>query len=363
MNGRIYDPTLGRFLQADPHIQAPKNSQNYNRYSYVLNNPVSYTDPSGYFFKALGKFVKKNWRTIASIGLGYLTFRLGTGFVELAKISAGALVGWGAAAGAVSGFVSTGSLKGALQGAFSGALFGVIGGAGLGNFDAFAVSGLAGGVMSDLQGGKFGHGFVSAGVGALSGGWFGKKPMNKVLGAAIVGGTVSKLTGGKFANGAMTAAFASALRADWSGREAKALQVKYDQKAKTWAESVAEGKEVGPYKRAINTAIDKLRSKLTTAGDKYGLQRLDETKFHFINEDRTSEGGIQTGEAFFEDSRIQLYRHSLDSMEFTVFHEFRHMYKENYMMMNRSEMISRPHHQRSWEVDAEKWARGHLYGK
>ena len=35
MNGRIYDPTLGRFLQADPHIQAPTNSQNYNRYSYV----------------------------------------------------------------------------------------------------------------------------------------------------------------------------------------------------------------------------------------------------------------------------------------------------------------------------------------
>ena len=59
MNGRIYDPTLGRFLQADPHIQAPMNSQNYNRYSYVLNNPMSYTDPSGYLFKALGKFVKK----------------------------------------------------------------------------------------------------------------------------------------------------------------------------------------------------------------------------------------------------------------------------------------------------------------
>lgn len=64
MNGRIYDPTLGRFLQADPHIQAPNNTQSYNRYSYVLNNPMSYTDPSGYFFKALGKFVKKHWRTI-----------------------------------------------------------------------------------------------------------------------------------------------------------------------------------------------------------------------------------------------------------------------------------------------------------
>ncbi|WP_371196109.1 RHS repeat domain-containing protein [Glaciecola sp. SC05] len=38
MNGRIYDPILGRFLQADPFIQGPKNSQSFNRYSYVLNN-------------------------------------------------------------------------------------------------------------------------------------------------------------------------------------------------------------------------------------------------------------------------------------------------------------------------------------
>ena len=49
MNGRSYDPVLGRFLQADPFVQAPKNSQSLNRYSYVLNNPLSYTDPSGYF--------------------------------------------------------------------------------------------------------------------------------------------------------------------------------------------------------------------------------------------------------------------------------------------------------------------------
>ena len=53
MNGRIYDPTLGRMLQADPFIQAPTNTQSYNRYSYVWNNPMSYTDPSGYFTSSL----------------------------------------------------------------------------------------------------------------------------------------------------------------------------------------------------------------------------------------------------------------------------------------------------------------------
>ncbi|MGJ8690951.1 MAG: RHS repeat domain-containing protein [Thalassotalea sp.] len=48
MNGRVYDPTVGRFLSADILIQAPTNTQSYNRYSYVFNNPLSFTDPSGY---------------------------------------------------------------------------------------------------------------------------------------------------------------------------------------------------------------------------------------------------------------------------------------------------------------------------
>ncbi|WP_340680133.1 RHS repeat-associated core domain-containing protein [Paraglaciecola sp.] len=48
MNGRVYDPSLGRFLNADIFIQAPYNSQSFNRYSYVFNNPLSLVDPSGY---------------------------------------------------------------------------------------------------------------------------------------------------------------------------------------------------------------------------------------------------------------------------------------------------------------------------
>jgi RHS repeat-associated protein len=49
MNGRIYDPHVGRILNPDPIIQEPLNIQNYNRYSYCLNNPLKYTDPSGYW--------------------------------------------------------------------------------------------------------------------------------------------------------------------------------------------------------------------------------------------------------------------------------------------------------------------------
>lgn len=48
MNGRIYDPLLGRFLSADLVVQNPASLQCFNRYSYVLNNPLTLTDPSGF---------------------------------------------------------------------------------------------------------------------------------------------------------------------------------------------------------------------------------------------------------------------------------------------------------------------------
>jgi RHS repeat-associated protein len=48
MNGRMYDPRLGRFLSPDPFVQAPGYTQSYNRYSYGWNNPMKYTDPTGY---------------------------------------------------------------------------------------------------------------------------------------------------------------------------------------------------------------------------------------------------------------------------------------------------------------------------
>ena len=48
MNGRVYDPSLGRFLSPDPTVPEPDSTQGLNRYAYVNNNPLSYTDPSGF---------------------------------------------------------------------------------------------------------------------------------------------------------------------------------------------------------------------------------------------------------------------------------------------------------------------------
>ncbi len=48
MSGRLYDPTIARFTTADPYVQAPFFSQSLNRYAYVWNNPLTYTDPTGF---------------------------------------------------------------------------------------------------------------------------------------------------------------------------------------------------------------------------------------------------------------------------------------------------------------------------
>ncbi|HUH38703.1 MAG TPA: RHS repeat-associated core domain-containing protein, partial [Spongiibacteraceae bacterium] len=187
MGGRIYDPRLGRFLQADPFIQAPMNSQSHNRYSYVLNNPLVNVDPSGFFLKKLfskiGRFLKKVWknpyvRMAVAIVAAIYTFN--------AALFAENIIANAAAVGFVSGGIMTGSLKGAVMGALTGAVTGAIGDLGLGDFTHFA-QGLGGGVMSDLQGGKFGHGFVSAGAGSYMGGVDIADGIGRYVTAALVG--------------------------------------------------------------------------------------------------------------------------------------------------------------------------------
>jgi hypothetical protein len=48
MNGRVYDPEIGRFISADPYVTLPHDGQGLNRYAYALNNPLAFTDPSGF---------------------------------------------------------------------------------------------------------------------------------------------------------------------------------------------------------------------------------------------------------------------------------------------------------------------------
>ena len=135
MNARLYDPVISRFLSPDPYVQMPENSQNFNRYSYALNNPFSYTDESGEFlgFIIVGVIVggvinvATHWDTIKSAG-GWKGFWKGAGYFATGGLAGG--VGAAAAVGAASlagvgsiaGFASLGTQSGIIAGATSGAL-------------------------------------------------------------------------------------------------------------------------------------------------------------------------------------------------------------------------------------------------
>ncbi len=66
MNGRVYDYNLGRFMSVDPVIQEPGNSQSLNPYSYIMNNPLAGTDPTGYEGKEVEKTVTVSTKTTGS---------------------------------------------------------------------------------------------------------------------------------------------------------------------------------------------------------------------------------------------------------------------------------------------------------
>ena len=69
MNGRLYDPIIARFLSPDPFVQAPTFSQNFNRFSYVWNNPLRFTDPTGYFvWTGTGPAQEDSWNVNGQYG-------------------------------------------------------------------------------------------------------------------------------------------------------------------------------------------------------------------------------------------------------------------------------------------------------
>jgi len=71
MNGRVYDPVLGRFLSPDPFVQFPGAVNGYNRYSYCLNNPLIYTDPSGEIVWTIISGISDFFKTVFTGGLSF----------------------------------------------------------------------------------------------------------------------------------------------------------------------------------------------------------------------------------------------------------------------------------------------------
>jgi RHS repeat-associated protein len=252
LNGRIYDPLLARMTSADPMVPDPLNGQAWNRYSYVVNNPLASTDPSGYCFLGLcgsvgnffGNFFKDFQHLLRDVPI------LGS-IAEIATVTLAATIcGTTLICAVTAAFLSTTAVSGTATGNFSlGLRAGLIAAAtaaafwevgnltdviqhtpvgshtppnlstDLGvqayafNVTAHAAVGCASAVAS---GGKCGPSALAGGVTSAAGpvinghGFFFGLVANTTL-----GGGAAVLGGGKFENGAITGAFGYLFNGAW----------------------------------------------------------------------------------------------------------------------------------------------------
>lgn len=189
MNGRIYDPKLRRFLSPDNFVQDNANTQNYNRYGYVLNNPLLYIDPSG-----------EELLTAVIVGAAVAVVS-----TVIINISLDIPIWYG---------IGKATVMGAASGAASYGIGAAVKAAELDIIVQAGMHGVSGGVMSELDGGTFVSGFASgviaslvgSGVGSL--GPEGSNLLNSnltkgaiIVGGGIAGGLSSSIAGGDFWKG------------------------------------------------------------------------------------------------------------------------------------------------------------------
>jgi len=241
MNGRVYDPELGRFLSADPFVQDLTNLQAHNRYTDVLNNPLSLTDPTGFFFGAIFKAVAYVYKVQLDIIRKILKTPILGQLVQIGacSINAYVCVSFTLASTLITGGSLTDALHAAAITAASIYVYGEVGdflGGVLEGVDDLATKiavkgaahGVVGGAFNVARGGSFQTGFIAGSVGAAAGVAVGETGLAKIPGeegryirSAIVGlagGTAAVATGGKFQNGFVTAAFAQLWNAERGGR-------------------------------------------------------------------------------------------------------------------------------------------------
>lgn len=219
MNGRLYDPRLHRFLQPDNYVQEPYNTQNYNKYAYVLNNPLKYTDPSGeeaISFAAvviIGAIIAATTYTLTAL-LADVPFSVG-GLAKstfIGAASAAVTFGIGSAAGNLfTNFFSRAAFSAVAHGTFQGGMTAISGGKFWSGFAAGALSSMAasawsGGSSVNAEGGKI------AGTGMKGiGGNFANSDLGMIAFGTVSGGTGAALTGGNFWQGAVTGLVVSSL--------------------------------------------------------------------------------------------------------------------------------------------------------
>lgn len=176
MNARLYDPALGRFLAPDPFVQMPDLSQNFNRYSYAMNNPLRYVDEDGEFihiiigaviggtanliYKAVSGQLHSFKDGFAAFGIGAAAGGLGAATGGLAFAAAGGAAGGigGFLAGAAAGSASTAVMmpvQSAGNSLYFGDQFMSLKDYGLGILGGALTGGIGNGMVAALKGNNF----------------------------------------------------------------------------------------------------------------------------------------------------------------------------------------------------------------
>jgi len=219
MNARLYDPVIGRFPTPDTFVQFPSDSQGLNRYSYVNNNPLYYTDPSGHF--ALKDVVNKLKSGLARFTGGTLGRVSGVpiigGYASIGLLTTdfGLWYGWSTGdwtsvgRAHVQGSIIAGT---AMAGNWASTTFRTLG-------EKVIAHGVIGGTSSVLSGGSFRDGALAAGFATYAGTQLPNDATSQFVGRVIIGGIAAEIGGGKFKNGATTAAFTYLLFDDRNSTE------------------------------------------------------------------------------------------------------------------------------------------------
>jgi RHS repeat-associated protein len=221
MNGRVYDPNLGRFLSADTVIQSLGTTQSVNSYSYAWNDPLRYTDPSGH--SLLGEIIG----LIVTVVIIEFAPYLG---LPAVSVEGGTGAGTLGVAGFVGGFVGAAVSTGNLAAAFESGVLGAI------TAGMFYAAGSW--VLQDvspgwqLAAGTIAHAAVGCASAAISSGNCGKGALSAAIAeaadasnlsikfpslgqwsavpeaaeAGLIGGAAARAVGGKFDDGFSVAA-------------------------------------------------------------------------------------------------------------------------------------------------------------
>jgi RHS repeat-associated protein len=213
-NARLYDPMIGRFFSPDPFVQAPDFTQNYNRYSYCMNNPVMFNDENGEWVHiVVGAVIGGvsnlvgNWRNCDGFWQYAAAFGAGaaSGAVSAALPGWGSLIG-GAITGATNSAIAQTGNNFTNNGAFNWEQFGT-------SCVAGAAAGIAG-----YGGGMLGARAANVAIGSLNI----VSPVTKGFIGGVLGGGIGGYTGGfvgglVMSNGNLDAALSAGLSGAYQG--------------------------------------------------------------------------------------------------------------------------------------------------